>query len=151
MYNVYRVLGSVLVMKKLMYVFVGIFLCMNMVVIPVEASTPQQLLTSSQTEEKVEKRNLFEEFYYRLVLKDTRDFFDYVLLGILIVGLLIVMVFQNTHYVVVKTSPSTFLEEEPVQIETIEVEKEETEEKVEENTPEKEKETPRKSRKKKSE
>ena len=50
----------------------------------------------------VEGRNLFEEFYYRLFLKDTRDFYDYVMLGTFVVGLLIVMVFQNTHYYVVK-------------------------------------------------
>ena len=49
-----------------------------------------------------ESRNLFEEFYYRLFLKDTRDFYDYVMLGTFIVGLLIVMVFQNTHYYVVR-------------------------------------------------
>lgn len=49
-----------------------------------------------------EGRNLFEDFYYRLFIKETRDFYDYVMLGTFIVGLLIVMVFQNTHYYVVK-------------------------------------------------
>ena len=39
----------------------------------------------------VEGRNLFEEFYYRLFLKDTRDFYDYVMLVTFVVGLLIVM------------------------------------------------------------
>lgn len=59
----------------------------------------------------VEGRNLFEEFYYRLFLKDTRDFYDYVMLGTFVVGLLIVMVLQNTHYYVVKKIE--VLEEKP--------------------------------------
>ena len=48
-------------------------------------------------------RNIFEDFYYRLVLKDSdeRDFYDYVLFASLNVGLLIVMIFQNTKTYIV--------------------------------------------------
>jgi hypothetical protein len=68
-----------------------------------------------QDKEIVEEKNLFEEFYYRLFIKDTRDFYDYVMLGTFIVGLLIVMVFQNTHYYTVKVEKSTveMVKEEP--------------------------------------
>lgn len=48
--------------------------------------------------ETVTERNPLEELYYRLVLKDTKDFYDYVIFGILCVGLVIIMIFQNTHY-----------------------------------------------------
>lgn len=93
-----------------------IFTLILMVCIPFSiCAFTEEVMASDGEYEVVEERNLFEEFYYRLFLKDTRDFYDYVMLGTFIVGLLIVMVFQNTHYYVVKV-------EKP----TIELKKEET-------------------------
>ena len=64
----------------------------------------EEVSEEATSETVVEKRNVFEELYYRIVLKDTRDFYDYVIFGILAIGLLIVMIFQNTHYYVVKVN-----------------------------------------------
>ncbi len=88
---------------------------MSFQVIPVRAQEEQlsKVTSEKETEEVVKKkRNIFEEFHYRVFLKDTRDFFDFILLGIFITGLLIVLVFKNTHYVVVQKSleAKTFLE-----------------------------------------
>lgn len=102
-----------------------------------------KVLQEEETSEVVEKKmNLFEELHYRLFLKDTRDFFDYLLLAIFVVGLLIVLVFKNTHYVVVQKplEAKTFLEsgsdysiEEIGEATIIEEEPEEKEEIIEEN------------------
>lgn len=137
-------------MKKIIYVLMISFLCMNFSVRRVQAvevSVP--VLANTVETETVEKMNLFEEFYYRMFEKDTaRDFFDYILLTIFIVGLLIVMVFQNTHYVVVSTPKETILDEEPVEIESIQVEESPVEVVSSEIV---EEEKPHKSRRKKSE
>lgn len=87
-----------------------------MVCIPISICVlTEDVEASQQDKEIVEEKNLFEEFYYRLFLKDTRDIYDYVMLGTFIVGLLIVMVFQNTHYYTVKVEKTTveMLKEEP--------------------------------------
>ena len=111
-------------MRKIVYLLIGILLCMKLEAKTVHAMEVSVPVLTSDTTETVEKMNIFEEFYYRMFEKDTKkDFFDYVLLAIFIVGLLIVMVFQNTHYVVVERANETILEEEPVEIESIEVEK----------------------------
>lgn len=68
-----------------------------------------------ETEEVVVERNIFEDFYYRLVLKDTRDFYDYVMFGIFIIGMLIVLVLKNTHYYTVRIQ-----KEEPLELLLIE-------------------------------
>lgn len=54
---------------------------------------------TSEVEQK--KLNFFEDLHYRIIYKDTKDFFDWVLLGTAVVALLIVIVFQNTHYVII--------------------------------------------------
>ena len=80
-----------------------VFTLFLMICIPISiCAFADDVVAQEENIEVVEERNLFEEFYYRLFLKDTKDFYDYVMLGIFIVGLLIVMVFQNTHYYVVK-------------------------------------------------
>ena len=87
-----------------------------MVCIPISICTfTESVEAVEQGTEIVEEKNLFEEFYYRLFIKDTRDFYDYVMLGTFIVGLLIVMIFQNTHYYTVKVEKPTveMLKEEP--------------------------------------
>lgn len=67
----------------------------------------EEVVVDEGNNEIIEDRNLFEEFYYRLVLKDTKDFYDYIMLGTFVVGLLIVMVFQNTHYYTVQVKEET--------------------------------------------
>ncbi len=107
-------------MKKIVWILFTIFCFMKAPVIDVEAQSFDSsvpILVSSSTievEQKQEERNFLEEFYYRMFEKDTKDFFDYVLLGIFIVGLLIVMVLQNTHYYTVRkeTPKEDWLEEE---------------------------------------
>lgn len=80
-----------------------VFTLFLMICIPISiCAFADDVVAQEENIEVVEERNLFEEFYYRLFLKDTKDFYDYVMLGTFIVGLLIVMVFQNTHYYVVK-------------------------------------------------
>ena len=79
-----------------------IFTLFLMICIPMSICAFADDVVAQEDVAVVEGRNLFEEFYYRLFLKDTRDFYDYVMLGTFVVGLLIVMVFQNTHYYVVK-------------------------------------------------
>lgn len=83
---------------------------------PINVSSLQQTLINQYTYEDIKENNIkksddksstkklsiFGALKYRLVEKDTKDFWDYVILIILIVGLLIVMVFQNTHYYIVK-------------------------------------------------
>jgi len=85
---------------------------MSFQVLPVRAQEKVASIPQETEEVVKQKRNIFEEFHYRVFLKDTRDFFDFVLLGIFITGLLIVLVFKNTHYVVVQKSleAKTFLE-----------------------------------------
>lgn len=115
LYNGLRVLGRVLVMRKILFIFLSLFCFAKFQV--VEAKTVSIPILVSETtigiEQKEERMNVFENFYYRLFEKDTKDFFDYVLLGIFIVGLLIVMVLQNTHYytVMVPYESEKFLEE----------------------------------------
>lgn len=92
-----------------------LLLVMNFQFMPVQAESvdSKMMVEEQETGEVVEKKmNVFEELHYRMFLKDTRDFFDYVLLAIFIVGLLIVLVFKNTHYVVVQkyATEQTFLE-----------------------------------------
>ena len=84
-----------------------IFTLILMLCIPVSICALTEEVAVDEGYEVIEERNIFEEFYYRLFLKDTRDFYDYIMLGTFIVGLLIVMIFQNTHYYTVK------IEEEP--------------------------------------
>lgn len=115
-------------------------------VVTVSASESVEKITYQETEESTEKKmNFFEDLHYRIIYKDTRDFFDYVIFGTAVIALLIVMVFQNTHYIIV-TKPVEevhFLEEkrdytiEEV-VEETKVEEQETlvEEKVEEENPE---------------
>ena len=80
-----------------------VFAVLLMICIPISiCAFTEDVVAQEDAGETIESRNLFEEFYYRLFIKDTRDFYDYVMLGTFIVGLLIVMVFQNTHYYVVK-------------------------------------------------
>lgn len=64
------------------------------------ALTPQ-ILASETGNVETKKMNIIENLSYRLFEKDTRDAWDYLLLAILVVGLLIVMVFQNTRYYIV--------------------------------------------------
>lgn len=96
-------------MQKLILV---LLLVMSFQVLPVRAQEKVASIPQETEEVVKQKRNIFEEFHYRVFLKDTRDFFDFVLLGIFITGLLIVLVFKNTHYVVVQKSleAKTFLE-----------------------------------------
>lgn len=119
-------------MKK---IILSLLLCFYFWVGPVYAIEKNTSSLKEEVEivEKEEKLNLFENFYYRLFEKDTKDFFDYSLMGVFIVGLLIVMVLQNTHYTVVKNQKETklVLVEAPVVEEKLE-EKETLVETVEE-------------------
>lgn len=131
-------------MKKIVLVF---FLFLTFQIFPVSASESIEQVTYQETEEVVtEKRmNFFEELHYRIIYKDTKDFFDYVILGTAIVALLIVMVFQNTHYVIVtrpleetifQDEKSTYTVEEVVEEVKEEKKKDELETKDEDQNPE---------------
>ena len=102
LYNVSRVLGSVLVMKKIVFLWISLFCFLKVPIQEVQAlSIPVLAAENTVQVEREETMNIFENFYYRLFEKDTQDFFDYIILGIFVVGLLIVMVLQNTHYYMV--------------------------------------------------
>ena len=80
-----------------------VFTLFLMICIPISiCAFADDVVAQEESIDVIEERNLFEDFYYRLFLKDTKDFYDYVMLGTFIVGLLIVMIFQNTHYYVIK-------------------------------------------------
>ncbi len=113
---------------------------MSFQIFPVHAQDKEPVVeTESKVEEK--KLNFFEDLHYRIIYKDTKDFFDWVLLGTAVVALLIVMVFQNTHYVIItKPLEENFLDSEKnYTIEEVEEIVEETPEIIE--TEEKEVET----------
>lgn len=64
--------------------------------------TETKIVDTKKEETSKNKRSILGELKYRLFEKDTRDLWDYLLLAIFVVGLLIVMVFMNTHYYIVK-------------------------------------------------
>lgn len=109
MYIGYREVFGIHKMKNILLVF---FLCMSFQISTISAST-QTLLLNEKEEVSNEKMNFFEEMEYRIIYKDTKDFFDYVIFGTAVVALLIVMVFQNTHYVIIRRpiEQENFLEE----------------------------------------
>ena len=113
MYIGYREVFGILKIKN---IWLLLFLCMSLHLMPVFANEKKVEMISYQKEEVTEKKMTFlEDLHYRIIYKDTKDFFDYVLLGSAIISLLIVMVFQNTHYVIVvkQVEEATILEEEP--------------------------------------
>ena len=127
MYIGYREVFGILKIKN---IWLLLFLCMSLHLMPVFANEKKVEMISYQKEEVTEKKMTFlEDLHYRIIYKDTKDFFDYVLLGSAIISLLIVMVFQNTHYVIVvkQVEEATILEEEPsYSIEEIEEKKEDS-------------------------
>lgn len=100
--------------KKILMVVILCFIILNLV--KVSALSPQILISHHSYDEETKtsiannkeekgiekKRSILGELKYRLFEKDTRDLWDYLLLAIFVVGLLIVMVLMNTHYYVVK-------------------------------------------------
>ena len=67
----------------------------------VHAKVKEPVMEKETSEVDTKKLNFFEDLHYRIIYKDTKDFFDWVLLGTAVVALLIVIVFQNTHYVII--------------------------------------------------
>ncbi len=62
-------------------------------------------------EEEAEERNVFEELYYRVVMKDTRDAVDYVILGTIIFLMLVTIVVSNKKSYVIPGNTGVFLED----------------------------------------
>ncbi len=62
-------------------------------------------------EEDVPQDNIFDELYYRLVLKDTRDAVDYIILGVIIVLMLVVLVALNKKTYVIPGNVGVFEED----------------------------------------
>lgn len=63
-------------------------------------------------EEASEERNVFEELYYRIVIKDTRDVVDYVILGTIIFLMLATIIVSNKRTYVIPGSAGVFLDNE---------------------------------------
>ncbi len=104
-------------MKKVIFIFAVLFLCLNVSTSPVHVGAVEMEETDSEIVVEEQKSiGILEDLYYRLFEKDTKDFFDYVLLAIFIIGLLIVMVLQNTHRytVTIIDSPKTSSKKEEV-------------------------------------
>lgn len=108
-------------MKKLRNILLAFLLCISFQVIPVHAAN---VANQSNVSAQEERTGIFEELHYRLFEKDTKDFFDYLLLAIFIIGLLIVMVFQNTHHYVVVRPKEDILVEKNYNIEELKEESE---------------------------
>ncbi len=92
-----------MVIKKIINIILVFFLFLSFHGFSVYAeSRVEQNVSLNENSSNQVERNFFEELHYRIVLKDEpKDFFDYVIFATFVVGLLIVMVFQNTHYIII--------------------------------------------------
>ena len=103
-------------MKKILLFLVGL-----MIIIPTTVKANYLLsyhnygVTSEEEklilEEEEEERSVFDEVYYRLVLKDTRDAVDYVILGTIIFLMLVTIILSNKKSYVLPGNTSVFLED----------------------------------------
>lgn len=102
-------------MKKTLLFLVGL-----MIIIPTTVKANYLLsyhnygVTSEEEKlilEEEEERSVFDEVYYRLVLKDTRDAVDYVILGTIIFLMLVTIILSNKKSYVLPGNTSVFLED----------------------------------------
>ena len=94
-------------MRVKIFIVICIFWFSSVTPTMANALTPQ-ILASETAELGSKKMNFLENLEYRLFEKETRDTWDYLLLAIFIVALLIVMVFQNTRYYVITKKEDMF-------------------------------------------
>lgn len=99
-------------MKKILFVIVCLF-----VLIPVCSASENYTYGVSKKEkeliqeEKKNDRGFFEDLRYRFTEKETHDSYDYFLLSLIIISIVIVVIFLNKKTVITLKEESVFSKE----------------------------------------